>query len=193
MPLARRALFAFPAVFSVAGLAEAAVTATYRNLEYRGGRLIWPAGSARAAAGRAGVTANKKEGDGATPAGSYPLVSGFYRADQMTLPHSGLPMRALSPRDAWVDDPADPNYNRLAALPYPAHAEPMWLDDAVYDLLVVIGYNTNPVIPGAGSAIFLHIARPDFSSTAGCIAVEKDVLIRLMPFLGPGSTITIHG
>ena len=69
----------------------------------------------------------------------------------------------------------------------------MWLDDAVYDLLVVIGYNTDPVVPGAGSAIFLHIARPDFSPTAGCIAVERDVLIRLMPLLGPGSTITIRG
>jgi L,D-peptidoglycan transpeptidase YkuD (ErfK/YbiS/YcfS/YnhG family) len=69
-------------------------------------------------------------------------------------------------------------------LPYSAHAEPMWLDDAVYDLLVVIGYNMAPVIPGAGSAIFLHIARPDFSPTAGCIAVDKEVLLRLVPLLG---------
>ncbi len=69
----------------------------------------------------------------------------------------------------------------------------MWLDDAVYDLLVVIGYNMHPVVPGAGSAIFLHIARPDFSPTAGCIAVDREVLLRLMPLLGPGSTIAIRG
>lgn len=102
-------------------------------------------------------------------------------------------MRALSSRDAWVDEPADANYNRLVSLPYPAHAEPMWLDDAVYDLLVVVGYNMDPVVPGAGSAIFLHIARPDFSPTAGCIAVDREVLLGLLPLLGPGSTIAIRG
>ena len=192
MPITRRTLLALPAAFSAAGLAKAAA-ASYQSLECREGRLRWPGGSARAAVGRAGVAAVKKEGDGATPAGTFPLVSGFYRADRLALPRSGLPMRALSPSDAWVDDPADPDYNRLATLPYPAHAEPMWLKDGVYDLLVVIGYNMDPVVPGAGSAIFLHIARPDFSPTAGCIAVERDILIRLMPFLGPGSTITIRG
>ncbi len=136
---------------------------------------------------------NKREGDGATPAGSFPLASGFYRPDRMPPPRSGLLVRALSPQDGWVDDPPDANYNRLVSLPYRAHAEQMWLEDAVYDLLVVIGYNMDPVVPGAGSAIFLHIARPDFSPTAGCIAVEKDVLVRLMPLLGFGSTITVRG
>jgi L,D-peptidoglycan transpeptidase YkuD (ErfK/YbiS/YcfS/YnhG family) len=179
-------------MLSAAGLAKAAV-ATHQNLEYRDGRLIWPEGSARAAVGGAGVSANKKEGDGATPAGTYPLVSGFYRADRIAAPRSGLPMRALSPNDAWVDDPVDRNYNRLVPLPYPAHTEPLWLDDPVYDLLVVIGYNVDPVVSGAGSAIFLHIARPDFAATTGCIAIEREVLLGLMPFLGPGSAITIRG
>ena len=188
MPIARRAILILPAQLTMVGLAAA----TYQDIEYRNGRLRWPGGSARAAIGRAGVTAAKKEGDGATPAGIYPLLSGFYRADRLAPPHSGLPMRALSPGDAWADDPADPDYNRLTTLPHPAHAEPMWLKDAVYDLLVVIGYNMDPVVPGAGSAIFLHIARPDFSPTAGCIAVERDVLIGLVPLLGPGSTIAIR-
>jgi L,D-peptidoglycan transpeptidase YkuD (ErfK/YbiS/YcfS/YnhG family) len=191
MSIDRRVLLAFPVLFSGAGSAKAA--ATYQNLEYNEGRLIWPGGSARAVVGRNGVAANKREGDGATPAGTFPLVSGFYRPDRMGPPHSGLLVRALLPRDAWVDDPADHNYNRLVSLPYPAHTEQMWLEDAVYDLLVVIGYNMDPVMPGVGSAIFLHIARPDFSPTAGCIAVEKDVLVRLMPLLGFGSTITVRG
>jgi len=192
MRIARRVVLALPAMFSAAGLAKA-VLASYQNLEYYDGRLIWSGGSARAAVGRGGIAAHKKEGDGATPSGTYPLVSGFYRADRMAAPRSVLAMRALSPPDAWVDDPADANYNRLVSLPYPAHAEPMWLDDAVYDLLAVIGYNMDPVVPGMGSAIFLHIARPDFSPTAGCIAVEREVLIRLVPLLGPGSTIAIRG
>jgi len=194
MPIDRRVLLTLPVMASaVAGLAKAARAAASQNLEYHEGRLIWPGDSARAAVGRTGVVANKKEGDGATPAGTFPLASGFYRPDRMAVPRSGLPLRALSPRDAWVDDPADHNYNRLVSLPYPAHTEQMWLDDAVYDLLVVIGYNMDPVVPDAGSAIFLHVARPDFSPTAGCIAVEEDVLVRLMPLLGSGSTITVRG
>ncbi|HEY3911034.1 MAG TPA: L,D-transpeptidase family protein [Stellaceae bacterium] len=192
MPITRRALVGIPATLSAAKFAQAAPV-RYRDLEYHDGRLSWPGGSARAAIGRAGVSAHKKEGDGATPSGTYPLVSLFYRADRMARPRSGLPTRALSLRDAWVDDPADRNYNRLVALPYPAHAEPMWLEDAVYDLLVVIGYNMAPVAPGAGSAIFLHVARADFAATAGCIAVERATLIRLTPFLGPSSTIAIRG
>jgi L,D-peptidoglycan transpeptidase YkuD (ErfK/YbiS/YcfS/YnhG family) len=194
MPIDRRVLLTLPVMASaVAGLARAALAAVSQNLEYHEGRLKWPGGSARAAVGRTGVVVNKKEGDGATPAGTFPLVSGFYRPDRMAPLRSGLPVRALSPQDAWVDDPTDHNYNHLVSLPYPAHAEPMWLGDAVYDLLVVIGYNIDPVVPEAGSAIFLHIARPDFSPTAGCIAVEKDVLVRLMPLLGLGSTISVRG
>lgn len=110
----------------------------------------------------------------------------------MTCPRSALSMRPLAPHDAWVADPVDRNYNHLVSLPYPAHAEPMWRDDAVYDLLAVIGYNMAPVVPGAGSAIFLHVAHADFAATAGCIAVEKQVLVGLIPFLGPDSTITIR-
>jgi L,D-peptidoglycan transpeptidase YkuD (ErfK/YbiS/YcfS/YnhG family) len=120
------------------------------------------------------------------------LTALFYRADRMPQLSSRLPLQALSATDAWVDDPGDRNYNRLVSLPYPAHTEPMWLDDGVYDLLVVIGYNMAPVVPAAGSAIFLHIARPDFSPTAGCIAVARDALVGLTPRLGPSSTITIR-
>jgi L,D-peptidoglycan transpeptidase YkuD (ErfK/YbiS/YcfS/YnhG family) len=181
-------MLGLPAQFGGDGLIRAAVDA---HLECRNGRLSWSAGAARAAVGRAGVSANKKEGDGVTPAGTFPLISAFYRADRMPPPVSRLPLRVLSLSDAWVDDPTDPNYNRLASLPYGASAEPMWLDDALYDLLVVIGYNVSPVVAGAGSAVFLHIARPDFAPTAGCIAVAREILVGLMPLLGQSSTITI--
>jgi L,D-peptidoglycan transpeptidase YkuD (ErfK/YbiS/YcfS/YnhG family) len=76
-------------------------------------------------------------------------------------------------------------------LPYSASHEEMWMAEGLYDLVVVIGYNTDPVVPGRGSAIFLHVAREDFSPTAGCIAIARDVLVRLLGLLGPGSTITI--
>jgi len=163
------------------------------NLEYRGGRLHWSGGSAPAAVGRAGIKADKREGDGATPAGTYPLLSILYRPDRVVAPVSRLPVKPLAPSDGWVDEPADPNYNRPISLPYPAGAEQMWREDDVYDALVVIGYNTEPVIPGAGSAIFLHIATLDLAPTAGCVAVKNEVLLGLLPRLGPGSKITITG
>jgi len=161
------------------------------SLAYRGGRLGWPGGEVRAVCGRGGVRADKREGDGASPAGSFPLVSAFYRPDRLMPPQTGLRLMALRPDQGWVDDPADPDYNRLVTLPYPAHHEELWRADGVYDVIVVIGYNTDPVVAGAGSAIFLHVARPDFSPTEGCIAVARPVLIALLGLLGAGSTITI--
>ncbi len=192
MRLSRRGLLWLPVQLAAVRLSQAA-QAEYENLEYRDGELSWSDGITAAAVGRAGVKAGKREGDGATPAGSYPLVSILYRADRLTAPSSHLPIRPIAPNDGWVDDPADANYNRLVALPYPASTEQMWREDGLYDTLVVIAYNLDPVIPGAGSAIFLHIATPDFAPTAGCVAVNKEVLLGLLPRLGPGSKITIRG
>ena len=168
-----------------------AVEAGYESLEYRAGRLRWPGGSAPAAVGRSGIQTNKTEGDGATPAGIYPLVFGFYREDRIKPPPSRLSMRGLAPHHAWVDDATDARYNSLVTLPYPARTERMWRNDGIYDVLIVIGYNMNPVIPGAGSAIFLHIARPNFPATEGCIAVDRPVLLNLIPLLAAESSITI--
>lgn len=161
------------------------------SLEYRTGLLNWPGGNTCAVCGRGGVRADKREGDGASPAGTFALLYGYYRPDRVSPPRTGLKMTALQPDDGWVDDPADPNYNRPVKLPYPAHHEELWRTDGLYDLLVVLGYNTDPVVPGAGSAIFLHVARPDMAPTEGCIATGRDELARLLPLLGPGSTLTI--
>lgn len=162
------------------------------DLVYTAGRLSWPDGETRAACGRTGVRADKREGDGASPAGIFPLLRAYYRADRLSRPATGLPIAVTRPDDGWVDDPEDPQYNRLVTLPYAAHHEEMWRGDALYDLVVVIGYNTDPVLAGRGSAIFLHVATPDFAPTAGCIAIERDVLYGLLGLLGPGSRITIR-
>jgi L,D-peptidoglycan transpeptidase YkuD (ErfK/YbiS/YcfS/YnhG family) len=169
-----------------------AAPAAYESLEYRGGRLNWSGGNTTAAVGRSGVKFDKHEGDGATPAGTYPLLRILYRRDRIAPPTSHLPVSPLAPNHGWVDDPTDLNYNRLVSLPYPARTEPLWRADELYDALVVIGYNMDPVVPGAGSAIFLHIATADFVPTAGCVAVRKEVLLSLLPLLGPGSKIAIE-
>jgi len=164
---------------------------TYADLTYAGGTLSWPGGSACAACGKGGVRQDKREGDHASPAGTFPLVRAFYRPDRLAAPQTALPLAALKPEDGWVDDPADPRYNTLVALPYAASHEELWCEDGLYDLIVVIGYNTAPIVPGKGSAIFLHVARSDFPGTEGCIAVAREVLAPLMGLLGPGSTVTI--
>jgi L,D-peptidoglycan transpeptidase YkuD (ErfK/YbiS/YcfS/YnhG family) len=188
----RRAILFLPVELMAVRLSQSAQTEA-ENLECRDGRLYWSGGSAVAAVGRAGVKADKHEGDGATPAGTYPLVSVLYRPDRTAPPLSRLTVKPFAPSDGWVDDPADANYNRPVSLPYCASAEQMWREDDLYDALVVIGYNIEPVVPGAGSAIFLHIATPDFAPTAGCVAIQREVLLGLLPLLGPGSQIAITG
>src|SRR2546421_6487880 len=190
MNLSRRTLLCSAGIMAV--MANSAQSAAPVSVTYAAGRLSWPGGEARAVCGRGGVRTDKREGDGASPEGAFPLLYGFYRPDRIARPESGLTMTALQPDDGWVDDPGDPNYNRLVKLPYMASHEEMWLNDGLYDLVVVIGYNTDPVVAGRGSAIFLHVARPDFSPTAGCIAIARDALAALLGLLGPGSTITIR-
>jgi L,D-peptidoglycan transpeptidase YkuD (ErfK/YbiS/YcfS/YnhG family) len=179
-------------VFSALALPRPATAMTYADLTYENGVLSWPGGSARAACGTGGVRADKREGDHASPAGTFPLLSVLYRPDRLAAPRTALPLAALTPADGWVDEPADRNYNRLVALPYPASHEELWRADALYDLIVVIGYNMDPVVPGKGSAIFLHVARPDYAGTEGCIAVARNVLVSLSGLLGSGSAITIR-
>jgi L,D-peptidoglycan transpeptidase YkuD (ErfK/YbiS/YcfS/YnhG family) len=130
----------------------------------------------RAALGFGGIRADKREGDGATPVGLLPLREVLYRADRIPAPNSAVPVRPLAPSDGWCDDPAHPAYNRPIRLPTAARAEALWRDDASYDIIGVLGWNDDPVQPGRGSAIFLHVARPDFAPTEGCIALAPDVL-----------------
>lgn len=125
----------------------------------------------RAAHGRGGITSNKREGDGATPTGTLRLVRVLYRADRVPPPRCGVSVEPLSPQDGWCDESTDVAYNQLVRLPYPANHEALWRDDAVYDIIGVLDWNLSPVVPGKGSAIFFHVATPDYAPTAGCIAL----------------------
>jgi L,D-peptidoglycan transpeptidase YkuD (ErfK/YbiS/YcfS/YnhG family) len=153
--------------------------------------LDWGAGPRRAAIGPPGIGVKTGEGDGITPVGRFPVREIFYRADRIPKPHTALPLRATLQDDGWCDDPADPNYNRLVKLPYPASAEQMWRDDHLYDLVVVLGYNDDPVVPGKGSAIFLHLARPDYSHTHGCVALAYADALAAVEQLRPGDQVVI--
>lgn len=143
------------------------------------------------ATGRGGFQKAKVEGDGATPIGRFPLRQVFYRADRVETVSCGLPVRAISPTDGWCDDPSDVHYNQLIQHPYPHSAEHLWRDDHVYDLIIVVGHNDQPIIPGHGSAIFIHLARPDFEPTAGCVAFHQDDLLWILEHLTPETFLEV--
>jgi L,D-peptidoglycan transpeptidase YkuD (ErfK/YbiS/YcfS/YnhG family) len=145
--------------------------------------MDWGAGPRRCAVGPAGIGHKKGEGDGMTPIGVFPLRRVFWRADRTEKPRTFLPERALQPNDGWCDFPGDPNYNKLVKHPYPVSAEHLWLDSHVYDIIVVVGFNDDPVVPGKGSAIFLHLARDGYPPTAGCVALtDHDLRAALAQF-----------
>jgi L,D-peptidoglycan transpeptidase YkuD (ErfK/YbiS/YcfS/YnhG family) len=117
----------------------------------------------------------------------------LYRPDRISLPSTALPVRALTPEDGWCDDPADSDYNRPVALPHPGRTEALWREDGVYDLIVPLGYNDRPPLPGLGSAIFLHVARDAYAPTEGCIALAAADLLAVLGMAGPGSHVEILG
>jgi L,D-peptidoglycan transpeptidase YkuD (ErfK/YbiS/YcfS/YnhG family) len=143
------------------------------------------------ALGRGGCKPLKREGDGATPLGRFPLRQAYFRPDRLARPRTGLPLRPIRADDGWCDAPGDRNYNRLVRRPYPASAERMWRADQLYDIVVVLGYNDRPRVQGRGSAIFLHVARGALEPTEGCIAVRRADFRKLLPLLGPGTVLRV--
>jgi L,D-peptidoglycan transpeptidase YkuD (ErfK/YbiS/YcfS/YnhG family) len=142
--------------------------------------------------GRAGIKANKREGDGATPRGRFRLIALWWRADRRPRPPSLLPARRIGPALAWCEDPADPRYNRAFRRSANEPGDRLWRDDQLYDLVLELSHNTRPRIAGRGSAVFLHVARLDRSPTAGCVGLEAAALARLLGRLGPQTRIEIR-
>ena len=157
------------------------------------GRLRVRDREAPCALGRGGVlpAADKREGDGATPLGLWRLRRVLYRADWVGAPVTALPSAAIARDDGWCDAPRDRAYNRQVKLPYPASCERLWRDDHLYDLLCVLGHNDDPPVPGRGSAIFLHVARTDYTPTEGCVALALADLQGLLALAGPGDALEI--
>jgi len=151
----------------------------------------WRGRQLRCALGRSGIRTHKQEGDGATPSGDYELLRVLYRADRGPPPATILPVAPIDPADGWCDAPGDPRYNRPVRLPYPAGAERLWREDHLYDVIAVTDHNADPVMPGRGSAIFVHLARPDFGPTEGCVAFELTDLRALLAEWRAGDRLRI--
>lgn len=146
----------------------------------------------RVSLGRQGVTRAKREGDGATPAGCWRMVQAFFRRDGLQFGTSAIPRRPIRHHDGWCDDVRSPRYNRAVPLPCAASHEEMWRKDHLYDLVIETDWNRRPAIKGRGSAIFIHLRRPEGGPTAGCIALSPRDMRILWPKLTPRTRIIVH-
>lgn len=143
------------------------------------------------ALGRSGVTHMKREGDGATPAGRLRVNFLYARRDRLPGPATALSVRAMRPNDGWCEDPRHGRYNCPIRLPSSAGHETMWRDDPLYDVVGVLDWNLSPRVRRLGSAIFLHLCRPNFGPTAGCVALRRADLLRLLRVAGPRPEILV--
>ena len=144
------------------------------------------------ALGRGGIKADKREGDGGTPRGRFRALRVWWRADRALRPHTLLPVRRIGSGDAWCEDPVDRRYNRPFERSANEPGDRLWRSDGLYDLLVEIDHNTRPRVAGRGSAVFIHVARPGMTPTAGCVALKVDDLRRLVARIGPKTRIVVQ-
>jgi L,D-peptidoglycan transpeptidase YkuD (ErfK/YbiS/YcfS/YnhG family) len=151
----------------------------YKNLKFR------------CSLGKAGIGIKKKEGDNLTPKGKFKLIQVFYRADRIKKIKTDLPKKTITRNMGWCDDSRSNNYNRLIKLPFNFSYERLYRKDNIYDLVVLISYNTKPIIKNKGSAIFIHICRKKFSPTKGCIALKKNNLVKLLSKVKKNTKIKI--
>lgn len=145
------------------------------------------------ALGRNGVVVagQKREGDGASPQGVWRMQRVFYRPDRLSRPETALPVVPLRETDGWCDAPQHPFYNRPVTRPFDASHEKLWRDDHVYDLIVELDHNSDPVVPALGSAVFFHLARHDYRPTEGCVAISLPHMLQVLTTASQKSAIEI--
>ena len=151
------------------------------------GNLVFPC-----ALGRGAISANKREGDGATPLAAMRIREGYFRDDQFSgARRTRLKMTPIGASLGWCEVPDDRNYNRPVKIPYAASHERMKRDDRLYDVCLVLDWNISPRRRGRGSAIFFHLARPGFTPTQGCVGVSARTMARLLPFLSERTVMRV--
>jgi len=144
------------------------------------------------AIGRSGVVTRKREGDGGTPRALLRPVAIYFRPDRFRRHRFALPAKAITRDMGWCDDPRSPRYNRAIPLPSSSSHEKLWRDDGLYDIVVETDWNRRPAISGQGSAIFIHLARPGFKPTEGCIAFDRKGMKLFLSRLDKNFRLHIH-
>jgi len=152
----------------------------YKNLEFR------------CALGKAGIKKKKIEGDNITPKGIYKIVNIYCRKDRIKKVSSEFKLIKIEKNMGWCDDPESKKYNRLIRLPSKNTHEKLYRKDSIYDLIIVLDYNTNPIVKNKGSAIFIHVARKKYKPTKGCIGLKKNNLIKIISLIPKDIKIKIN-
>jgi L,D-peptidoglycan transpeptidase YkuD (ErfK/YbiS/YcfS/YnhG family) len=152
----------------------------YKNLKFR------------CAVGKAGIAQKKKEGDNVTPIGTFKIVKIYYRNDRIKKISSKFRPIKITKKMVWCDDPNSKNYNQLIKLPTKYRHERLHRKNNIYDLIIVLSYNMNPIIKNKGSAIFIHMAKKKYKKTAGCIALKKIHLIKLIRKIEKNTKVVIN-
>ena len=152
----------------------------YKNLKFR------------CALGEAGIKKKNKEGDSVTPKGIFKIIKMYYRPDRIKNITTAVKKIKIKKNIGWCDDPDSHFYNQQISLPNKFGHEKLYRNDHLYDLILVINYNTNPIIKNKGSAIFIHIAKKNYKKTKGCIALKKKHLIELISKIKKNTKIKIN-
>lgn len=162
-------------------ITSAAASGSFKGLNFRAGL------------GAEGVVAaaEKREGDGKTPLGIYPLRYILWRKDRMPPPQTSLKITALSPNYGWCDEGGHISYNQFVKLPFSGGYEVLWREDGLYDIIIVVGFNDFEVRPFGGSAIFIHCLAPNSSPTKGCVALTKKDLLAVIALCDAETKIEI--
>jgi len=148
--------------------------------------------TAPVALGRAGIKADKREGDGGTPRGRFRPLRLWWRADRLLRPRTLLPVRRIGPHDAWCEDPHDRRYNHAFRRSANEPGDRLRRDDDLYDMVIEIDHNSRPRVAGRGSAVFIHVARPRFAPTAGCVALRPRDLKMMLGRINSKTRILIQ-
>ena len=143
------------------------------NIELKNNFLYFQKYRLRCSIGKRGISIKKREGDKKTPKGEFRLKYILYRKDRIFKFKTKLKKIPINKKMGWCDDPNSDDYNKIINYPFKFSAEKLWKKENIYDIVIVIDYNLNPVIKNKGSAIFLHIAKKKYQPTNGCIAVNK--------------------
>jgi L,D-peptidoglycan transpeptidase YkuD (ErfK/YbiS/YcfS/YnhG family) len=134
----------------------------------------------KCALGKSGVEKKIKEGDNITPRGTFDIIKIYYRNDRIKKLSSEFNLIKIRRNMGWCDDPKSKKYNQLIKLPSKYSYENLYRKDNIYDLILILNYNMNPIVKNKGSAIFIHVAKKNYKKTAGCIALKKKDLKQLI-------------
>ena len=162
------------------------------NIKINKNYLLYKGYKLKCCIGKSGIKKVKKEGDLSTPKGTFKLGFLYYRKDRIKLPKCKIKKKIIKKNMGWCNDSKSNKYNRQISFPYKYSAEKLYKRENVYDLFLLIKYNTKPTIKKKGSAIFLHIAKKNYQPTHGCVAISKKDFLEILPLINNKTTITIN-